>query len=268
MKTLLLILLLTCCLQISAQKPFIRDFSIGYRIGEGDATGSDHFDIPSLLKKPAAFQSFLNKLDWNSLNGSPSPVTYHRLFLQGELDFTDKNRRFHRNTSIPIGINYAYRQKRSGMGIGNHFWYTRPTNDLLETKMYWIEQSVQFIGVHTGIHRKVRLGKKFNFKTGILLQGEIAINHRFKQWVDTSTYSRAAQAYIYDHTDALPTLKGRNFVQWSILFPLAAEINLYQKQWLVKPEITLGLLSNRYLVAQQISRESINAALWFIYRRP
>ncbi|SHE58334.1 hypothetical protein SAMN05444008_1028 [Cnuella takakiae] len=267
MKPYLLFFFTLFALWSEAQKPFFRDFSVGYRIGEGEAVESNPFFIPPLLKKPAGFQKMLDTLQWNSLHGNSGPVTYHRVFLQAVLGFPQNGGRFWRNSYIPVGINYAFREKRGGMDIGTQEWYARSSVNLLETKKYWMTQSVRFIGLHAGIYRKIRITRKVSLQSGVLLQGEMAINHHFKRGVDTSAFSPAQSTLVYKRSDQLPTLHGRNFGQWSVLIPLSAELNLYKKQWYLQPEITVGLLSNRYLKASGISRESINAALWFIYRR-
>lgn len=55
MRIILLVLFLTAFVHLQAQKPYFRDYSIGYRIGEGEAIGSNHFTLPPLLKRPVQF---------------------------------------------------------------------------------------------------------------------------------------------------------------------------------------------------------------------
>ncbi len=267
MRILLLSCLMTAYLFSFGQNFILRDLSIGYRIGEGEAVGGNPLTIPVNLKRPAAFQAFLDQLNWNSLYGNPGPVTNHRIFAQAEIKKADNIGIFWSNTTIPIGVNFSFRETRGDMGIGNNYWYTQPADSTFDSKTYWIEQRINFAGLHAGLNHKIRIGKRLEFLTGILLAGEMAVLHKYRQWADTSSFSPTQHRYVHVGTDRLPDLKGRNFIQWSILVPLAAEINVYKKQWLVKPEITIGWLANKYLIGNKYSLESINAALWFIYRR-
>lgn len=266
MRPILILMLLFTCFFAPAQKIYLRDWSAGYRIGEGEAVGSNPYTLGVYLKKPAAYQAFLNSFEVNSIYGNPGPVTYHRIFLQTELAKKHTAGSFWKKTTIPLGINFAFREKRTGMAIEYNEQYARPITDSFVFNKFTIEQTQKFVGLHTGISRRFRISSRIGLLSGIFLQGEMAIRHRFPQQLSFGLY-RIPQTLISEDAPQLSDLKGRNYVQWAILVPFATEINIYKKQWLLKPEVSIGMVGNRYLSKTFYARESINAALWFIYRR-
>lgn len=225
--------------------------------------------LPVYLKKPSGYLATLQSLDINSLHGDPGPLTYQRVFLQADLAKRNAKAGFWSKTTFPVGVNFAFRQSRSGMMVEENEWHSGNINgnNTLDVRRYWLAQKQSFVGVHTGMNRQLFAGKRFKFSTGLFVQGEVAIRHRFQLQFDTSAYDLQNRSLLFSQSERKPDLAGRNFFQWALLVPLSVEINLYKKQWLVKPELTLGWLKNRFLRERNFSQESLNAAIFFVYRR-
>ncbi len=99
----ILLFLLTLTPNINAQPLKIKSYSIGYRVFEFNAVGSDPTNIAPLLKHPAKYQRYLNTIDYNSLWGNPSVVTFQNFYLNTEWHKNNRGSRFWRRNTVQAG---------------------------------------------------------------------------------------------------------------------------------------------------------------------
>jgi hypothetical protein len=262
---LLLSFLTALNLTAHAQKGFyIKKLSVGYRISEIDAIGTNPFDISPLLKEPSSYNQFLNQFIYNGYGGSPGPQTVHTFHINAEIY---KNRRygFWKHIYLQTGL-FITNQLPTTAGGLEHIYLQDSTNITYSKTTYSLKHNTQYFGINLGINRTTKLAKWLNSTIGLQVQGGIALIHNYKQFLDSSLLRVSATHWETVYSQQLPTMQGKHYFQWQVMLPLGIEYEVWKQKLTIRAEVAPAYVHCRYRDKSFAAGEAHAAGLWFIYK--
>lgn len=264
---LLLSFLTALNLTAHAQKGFyIKKLSVGYRISEIDAIGTNPLDISPLLKDPAAYNQFLNQFIYNGYGGSPGPQTIHTFYINAELY---KNRRygFWKHIYLQTGL-FITNQLPTTAGSLEHIYLQDSTVDNItySKTTYSLKHNTQYFGINLGINRTTKLAKRLQSTIGLEVQGGVALTHNYKQFLDSSLLRVSAGYWNTIINKQVSTLQGKHYFQWQIMLPLGIEYEIWKQKLTIRAEMVPAYVHCRYRDKSFAAGEAHAAGLRFIYK--
>ena len=224
----------------SAKRLKIKSITLGSKMIEQSAFGNNTMVLAPLLKYPEPYTKYISNQSYNSFIGNPIIQWVYSYHLGLELYKHNSDSRFWRKNTVQSSLFFTNKLHKGNMAMGNQ-------GMLPDTTFYdynhHLEQKLQFIGAQLGLNRRLKISRKINFVTGIQLLGSLAIHHKYKQYLDSSTFH--AKRGRTSRITTLASLEGRNYTQWQAIIPLALEIDLYRKQIFLRPEFNAGIISGK-----------------------
>lgn len=261
-KSLLPVLFVCVSGLVQAQKLQLKNISAGRRVFEVDAVGNNPLTITPFLKNPNAYIAFIKSWPYNSLYGTPGIQHLYTYYLSGEFTKTGTGSRFWKKHTLQAGLLLTGRLAKSGMAVGTQHFPDAADTAYYE-KYYTLQQKLRFAGATLGINRRFRISNGVRAFTGFHLQGSIAITHRYKQGIDSISYTQSTRKIT---TTPMGYLQGTHFFQWQAMIPLGIEINLYKHQWYLRAEGDIGFIGGQYRGRFSLYDEAHGAGLWLVYQ--
>ncbi len=259
---LVLIFLFALTLTTQAQNGFyIKRYSVGYRISEIDAIGTNPLDISPLLKDPTPYNEFLSNFVYNGYGGTPAPQTVHTVYINTEFY---KNHRygFWKHIYLQGGLFMTNKLSINAGGLDHSYLQ----DSTIHNTTYSLYHNTQYLGVNLGINRTTKLAKRLQSTIGLQVQGSVALIHNFKQFLDSSQLRLSGTDWEMLYSEQLPTLQGKHYFQWQIMLPLGIEYEVWKQRLTIRAEVAPGYVRSRYRNKSFAAGEAHSAGLWFIYR--
>jgi hypothetical protein len=254
-------MLLFAALSCDAQNFRIKNYSLGYRAVEIEAVGNNPLTIPPFLKNPWVYQNYLNnQVQYNGITGDPGIQIVRNYSFSTEWYKDSAESRFWRRYTIQTGLFLSNRLTKN-MSLENQRFVSTATDTTSYRDVYSLVQKQQFLGISTGINRRIRISNSLMFFTGFQLQGTTAFSHSYQQQWDSSVYHKQVWT---TKTTRLPNLKGKNYLQWQALIPLAFELNAYKHEVFLRAEFDYGITGDRYRTSYT-TKETDGFSFWLIY---
>jgi len=248
---------------VKAQKWEIENYNVGYRISEVDAVGNNPTTIAWLLKKPEAYQRYLNTITYNSLFGNPEILLYQTFYMNAEWHKKNASSRFWKKYRLQTGLLLTQRITQEAGAIGNE-GYLSLLSRAYYINMYALTKNQQFFGANAGLNRRFGITKKLKFLIGLHAQGSIAVVHYYQQRLDSSTFTPGVG--WNKKTTSLPDLKGKNFFQWQVMAPLGLEYAFLKNRFFFRYELAPGVIGSRYRPKGFGSNEAHAAGIFIAYK--
>jgi hypothetical protein len=106
-------------IDVNAQKWKIKSYHAGHRVFEVNAIGNNPFTIAPLLKKPAAYESYISTIAYNSLYGHPGITPLRTFYINAEWQKDHPSLRFWKKYTLQAGLLLTTRIKTSAGALGN-----------------------------------------------------------------------------------------------------------------------------------------------------
>jgi len=259
------VLFLSLCLSINvnAQKFKIKNYSFGYRIFELSPVGNNPITISPILKNPEAYTDYLNSIPYNGFSGNTAPFRLHTFYLNAEFSKSGTSSRFWKTHTLQAGFVITGKLTTDAGSVENRY---HPGDTMMVIDKYSLTKNQQFFGVNFGLNHRFKISGKLQFLAGVHAQGSFALVNNYDQRWDSSIYLPNGRGSL-TKTTVLPALKGKNFFQWQLMFPLGIEYDLYHKQLFVRIEFNPGIVGGPYRPKSFASRETYGAGIWFVYQR-
>jgi hypothetical protein len=263
-KLILAILILVINLyKINAQKLKLENYSIGYKAFETKSYGTNPFSAAQYLEDPYSYINFINSIPYNGLNGSGGILNLKTFYFSTEWKFDTPDSRFWKKHTIQAGLLLTTKSNSSAGSLENKFDTYSPGR-IINSHKYTLNKEEQFLGLQLGLNRRFKLGKQLQFVTGLHAQGSFSIVHKYKQSLDTSTYTTANGWQT--KTTPLPDLKGKNVFQWQAMIPFGFEQQLNKKGLYLKLEFLFGIVGSKFRQPTFAEREAHGFGFALIYK--
>lgn len=258
---LLLSFLTALNLTAHAQKGFyIKKLSVGYRISEIDAIGTNPFTISPLLKDPGSYNQFLNQFIYNGYGGSPGPQTIHTFFINVELY---KNRRygFWRHTYLQTGLFMTNNLHTTAGSLDNSYLQ----DSTIYNTTYSLKHNTRYFGINLGINRTTKLAKRLQSTIGLEVQGGFALIHNYQPHIESRLLRPSATHPETIYSRQLLTMQGKHYFQWQIMLPLGIEYEMWKQKLAIRVELVPAYVHCQYRNKSFAAGEAHAAGLRLIY---
>ena len=259
---LLVSFLTALTLSADAQKGFyIKKLSVGYRISEIDAIGTNPLTISPLLKDPTSYNQFLNQFIYNGINGSPGPQTVHTVYVNVQL-YKNRHYGFWKHGYLQTGLFMTNNLHTDAGGLDNSYLQ----DSTLHKTTYSLKHDTRYFGMNLGITRTKKLSNRLQTTIGVEVQGGIALVHNYQSHLDSSIGRPSATQWESLYSQQLPTMQGKRYFQWQIMVPIGIEYEIWKQKLTIRAELVPAYAHCRYRNRSFAGGEAHAAGLWVIYK--
>ncbi|MHA4847246.1 hypothetical protein ACX0G7_23990, partial [Flavitalea antarctica] len=170
--------------------------------------------------------------------------------------------RFWKTHTLQAGIVVTSQFTTHVGSVEQRYW---PGDTMTIVNEYILTKNQQFFGLNLGLNHRFKISGKLQFLAGVHGQGSFALVHNYEQRWDSIVHFPNQDGFFTTSTH-LPALKGKNFFQWQLMFPLGFEYDLYHKQIFGRIEFNPGIVGGPYRPKSFYSRETYGVGIWLVYQ--